>query len=178
MLVVWLLQPVVFKWRQNSPSTDFASKQSRHLNALYRFGPCHACKQKVWHIFSYKLDILHNLSTFPSQLVKKQAEVLPHSPVTTGAFGGLSPSETKLQSPHPNWNMKHSKTAMFVKISECQAPLHKCTVKLPYRDFLVTVLLPHQVFHWPFFWQQWLDVNTISEFIFKLYLLILPIVAL
>ena len=67
MLVIWLLQPIVFKWRQNSPSTDFASKQSRQLNALYHFGPCHACKQKVWHIFSSKLDVLHNLSQwFPT----------------------------------------------------------------------------------------------------------------
>jgi len=29
--------------------------------------------------------------------------------------------------------MKQYKTVMFVQISECQAPLHKCTVKLPYR---------------------------------------------
>ena len=28
-------------------STDFASKQSKHLNALYHFSPCHAYKQKV-----------------------------------------------------------------------------------------------------------------------------------
>jgi len=45
-------------------------------------------------------------------------------------------------------------------------------------DFLVTVLLPHQVFHWPFCGQQWLDFNTSHEFTFKFYLLILPIVAL
>jgi len=74
--------------------------------------------------------------------------------------------------------MKHYKTVMFVQISECQAPLHKCTVKPPIEDFLVTVLLPHQVFHWPFFWQQQLDFNTIHEFTCKFYLLILPIVAL
>jgi len=45
-------------------------------------------------------------------------------------------------------------------------------------DFLVTVLLPLEVFHWAFFWQQWLDFNTIHEFTFKFYLLILSIVAL
>jgi len=50
--------------------------------------------------------------------------------------------------------MKHYEAVMFVQISECQAPLLKCTVKPPIEDFLVTVMLPHQVFHWPFFWQQ------------------------
>ena len=30
-------------------STDFASKQSRHLNASYQFGACHAYKHEVWH---------------------------------------------------------------------------------------------------------------------------------
>jgi len=29
--------------------------------------------------------------------------------------------------------MKHYKAVMFVQVSECQAPLHKCTVKLTYR---------------------------------------------
>jgi len=29
--------------------------------------------------------------------------------------------------------MKHYKTVMFLQISECQASLHKCTIKLPYR---------------------------------------------
>jgi len=29
--------------------------------------------------------------------------------------------------------MKHYKTVMFVQISECQAPLHKCIAKLPSR---------------------------------------------
>jgi len=43
--------------------------------------------------------------------------------------------------------MKHYKTVMFVQISECQAPLHKSS---PKEGFLVMVLLPHQVFHWPF----------------------------
>jgi len=133
MLVIWLLQPIVFKWRQNSPSTDFASKQSRYLNALYHFGPCHACKQKVWHIFSCKFDILHNLSTFPSQIALKSKLKICHTVQSPqGACCGLSPSETKIQSPLPNWNMKHYKTVMFVQISEWQAPLHKCTVKLPY----------------------------------------------
>jgi len=48
------------------------------------------------------LDITRSLITFPSQLrFTKQAEVLPHSPVTMvgGRFVGLSPSETKLQAP-------------------------------------------------------------------------------
>jgi len=56
--------------------------------------------------------------------MKKQTEVLPQSPAATGIFDGLSPSETKLQSP-PNLNMKHYKTVMFVQILECQAPLDK-----------------------------------------------------
>jgi len=29
--------------------------------------------------------------------------------------------------------MKHYKTVMFVQISECQAPLHKCKAPLAYR---------------------------------------------
>ena len=176
MLVIWLLQPIVFKWRQNSPSTDFASKQSRHLNAMYHFGPCHACQQKVWHIFSCKLDILHNL--FQVSCIKKQAEVLPHSPVTTGGLCGLSPSETKLQSPFQNWNMKHYKTVMFVQISECQAPLHKCTVKLPFWRLSGDGSFATPSFSLAIFWQRWLDFNTIHEFTFKFYLLILSIVAL
>jgi len=36
---------------------------------------------------------------------------------------------------------------MFIEISERHALLHKC--KAPLEDFLVTVLLPHQAFHWP-----------------------------
>jgi len=48
----------------------------------------------------------------------------------------------------------------------------------PIEDFLVTVLLLHQVFHWPFFLQQWLDFNTIHELTLKFYLFILSIVAL
>jgi len=74
--------------------------------------------------------------------------------------------------------MKHYKTVMFVQISECQAPLHKCTAKLPYTDYLVTVFLATPSFSLAIFWQQWLDFNTIREFTFKFYLLILPIVAL
>jgi len=35
---------------------------------------------------------------------------------------------------------------MFVQISDCQAPLHKCKVP-PIEDFLVTVLLARQAFH-------------------------------
>jgi len=31
--------------------------------------------------------------------------------------------------------MKHYKTVMFVKISECQTPLHKCKAPLAYRRF-------------------------------------------
>jgi len=36
----------------------------------------------------------------------------------------------------------------------------------PIEDFLVTDLLPHQAFHQQFRCQQWLDYNTIHEFIF------------
>jgi len=43
--------------------------------------------------------------------------------------------------------MKHYNTVMFVQVSECQAPLHKCKALQPTEDFLVTVLLPHQAFH-------------------------------
>jgi len=57
--------------------------------------------------------------------IKKQAEFLPHSTVATVVFYGLSPSKTKLQNP-AILNMKHYLTVMFVQISECQAPLHKC----------------------------------------------------
>jgi len=38
---------------------------------------------------------------------------------------------------------------MFVQISKCQAPLHKCKAPpslKPIEDFLVTILLPHQAF--------------------------------
>jgi len=169
MLVIWLLQPILFKWRQDSPSTDFASKQSRHLNALYHFGPCHACKQKVWHIFPCKLDILHNVSTFPSQLQKKNKLKFCHTVQSPrGAFVGLSPSETKLQSPLPNWNMKYYKAVMFVQISQCQAPLHKCTVKLPRRlsgdgsvatrRFSLAISLATMVRFWH---HQWVQIQVI-----------------
>ena len=85
-----------------------------------------SCLNKTFDM-SCKLDISRNLSRllFRVNCIKKQAEVLPHSPVTTWGFGGLSPSETKFQAP-PNWNMKYYKTVMFVQISERQAPLRKC----------------------------------------------------
>jgi len=95
------------------------------------FWPCHAYKQKVWHI----LQAWHIASPklFWVICMKKQAEVLPHSPVATGCFGGLSPSRTKLQAP-TNCSMKHYKKVIFVQISQCQAPLHKCTAPL-YKSF-------------------------------------------
>jgi len=49
-----------------------------------------------------------------------------------GVFGGLSPSETKLQPPR-NLNMKHHKTVVFVQISEYQASLHKCNAPIVYK---------------------------------------------
>ena len=60
---------------------------------------------------------------------------------------------------------------MFVQISECQAPLHKCTVKLPYRRLSGDGSVATPSFSLAIFWQQWLDFNTIHEFTFKLYLL-------
>jgi len=74
--------------------------------------------------------------------------------------------------------MKHYKTVMFVQISERQAPLHKCTVKLPYRRLSGDSSVATPSFSLAIFWQQWLDFNTIHEFTFKFYLLILSIVAL
>jgi len=52
--------------------------------------------------------------------------------------------------------MKHYdyKTVMFVQISVMSSPTAQMYCKAPLyviEDFLVTVLLPHQVFHWPFF---------------------------
>jgi len=94
------------------------------------------------------------------------------------AFGGLSPSATKLQSPLPNWNMKHYKTVMFVQISECQAPLHNFTVKFPCRRLSGDGSAATPSFSLAIFWKQWLDFNTIHEFTFKFYLLTLPIAAL
>ena len=171
MLVIWLLQPIAFKWRKNSPSTDFASKQSRHLNALYHFGPVMLVNRKfdIFSLASLTHCITYSKYFSESIALKSKLKFCHTVQSPRGAFSGISPSKTKLKTPNPNWNMKHYKTVMFVQISECQAPLHKCTVKLPYRDFLLTVLLPHQVFHWPFFWQQWLDFNTIREFTFKFY---------
>jgi len=43
---------------------------------------------------------------------------------------GLAPPK---QSSHPNLNMKHYKTVMFVHISECQASLHKYKARLAYK---------------------------------------------
>jgi len=47
--------------------------------------------------------------------------------------------------------MKHYKTVMFVQISECHAPLHKCTVKLPYGRLSGDGSVATPSFHWPFF---------------------------
>jgi len=70
VLVTWPLQPIVFKWRQNSPSTCFAS-WSRIDPTWMRcatLGPVMLINRKF--DISCKLDILRNLSTFPSQLHK------------------------------------------------------------------------------------------------------------
>jgi len=57
--------------------------------------------------------------------------------------------------------MKHYKTAMFIQISECQAPLHKRTVKLPHRRLSGDGSVATPSFSFAIFWQQWLDFNTI-----------------
>jgi len=66
-----------------------------------------------------------------SVALKSKLKFATHFRRHRGGFGGLSPSETKVQAP-PNLNMKHYKTVMFVQISECQAPLHKCKSPLTY----------------------------------------------
>jgi len=69
------------------------------------FGPVMLINRKF--DISCQLDILETwyLSRllFQVNCIKKQAEVLPHSPFATGGkdFGELSPSETELQAP-PN----------------------------------------------------------------------------
>jgi len=65
--------------------------------------------------------------------------------------------------------MKHYKTVMFVQISECQAPLHKRIVKLPYGRLSGDGSVATRSFSLAIFWQQWLDFNTIHEFTFKFF---------
>jgi len=65
---VWPLHPIVFKWRQNSPSTGRAS-WSRLDTTWMRcatLGPVMLINRKF--DISCKLDISRNLSIFPSQL--------------------------------------------------------------------------------------------------------------
>jgi len=67
----WPLQPIVFKWRQNSPSTGFAS-WSRIDTSWMRcasLGPVMLINRKF--DISCKLDISRILSTVVSQLHKK-----------------------------------------------------------------------------------------------------------
>ena len=106
-----------------------------YLNALCHFGPCHADKQKVWHILqAFILTYRVTYVLFWVNCIKKQAEVLPRSRYHGGALVGLSPP--KQSSKPPNWNMKHDKTVMFVQISECQASLHKCKAPLYTKLFI------------------------------------------
>jgi len=53
-----------------------------------------------------------------------------------------------------------------------------CKAPLGYRTLFGDVFVATPSFSLAVFWQQWLDFNTIHEFTFKFYSLILPIVAL
>ena len=53
-----------------------------------------------------------------------------------------------------------------------------CKAPLGYRRLFGDGFVATPSFSLAIFWQQWLDFNTIHEFTFKFYLLILPIVAL
>jgi len=89
----------------------------------HHFRNWHAYKQKVWQI----LQAWHNLSTFPSQLIALKGKLTFCHIATSqqeGAFVGLVTAKQNFKP--PNCNIRHYKTVMFVQISECQAPLHKC----------------------------------------------------
>jgi len=64
----WPLQPTVFKWRQNCPSTGFASwsRKDTMWTHCATLGPVMLINREF--DISCKLDISLNLSTFPSQL--------------------------------------------------------------------------------------------------------------
>ena len=108
----------------------------------HHLGPCHTYKQKVWHILqAWHIALPEYFSRV--NFIKKQAEVLPHSPIATGGgFGGLSSSETTLQVP-PNWNIKHYKIVIFVQISD------KCK----------TLLILLKTFWWRFCWHTKLFIS-------------------
>ena len=95
----WPLQPIVFKWRQNSPSTGFDS-WSRTDTTWMRCATLDLVmlRNRKFDI-PCKLDISRNLSTFLSQLHWQASwSFATQFHGHEGGFGGLSPSETKLQA--------------------------------------------------------------------------------
>ena len=101
-LIIWPLQPIVFKWRQNSPTIAFGS-WSRIDTTWIRcatLGPVLLINRKF--DISCKLDISHNLSSLPFgvRCIQEHAEVLPHSPVAReGALVGLAPLKQSSKPP-------------------------------------------------------------------------------
>ena len=73
--------------------------------------------------------------------------------------------------------IKGSRVCSNFRMSSPTAQI-ECTVKLPCRRLSGDGSVSTPSFSLAIFWQQWLDFNTIHEFTFKFYLLILPIVAL
>ena len=132
----WPLQPIVFIWRQNSPSTGIVS-WSRIDTTWMRcasLDPVMLINRKF--DISCKLDIWRNLSTYPSQLHSKENWSFATQSRSRGrSLMGLTPPKQSSNSPPPILNMKHYKTVMFVQISECQAPLHKCKAPSLWKTF-------------------------------------------
>ena len=82
---------------------------------------------------SCMLDILRNLSTFPSQLHEKaNRSFATQSRSHEGYLMDLAPPKQS-SNPPLNLSTKQYIPVMFVQISECQAPLHKFKAHLAYR---------------------------------------------
>jgi len=152
VLVTWPLQPIVIKWSQNSHSRDFASwcRVDTTWMRCSTLGPIMLINRKI--DIRCKLDILHNRSTFLSQLhqrgswsfatqshghggiwsiaSKRKLKFCHTVPWPRGDLVGLAPPK---QSTKPlNWNAKHYKTVIFVHTSENVKP-HCTNVKPHYR---------------------------------------------
>jgi len=116
-----------------SLSSNFSSTLSKccktprllisHNSDVVWLRPFHeAYKTEMFFIFR----LIHQIS--PSRACamlefKKQAEVLPYSPVDTRGLWWAYPLRNK--APRPQIEIWSCKTVVFVQILECQAPLHK-----------------------------------------------------
>jgi len=64
--------------------------------------------------------------------------------------------------------MKHYKTVMFVQISECQAPLHKCKAPLAYKKLSGNGSVATPSFSLTIYLITMVSFNTINELTFIL----------